>query len=857
MQAEPPVAPIAASAAGAALSTDGADGALDFVSLLQAQMGLASGRGAPVAAAGSADATAQGSEPGGNYRAIARLPAAGEGAEGAAPVGEPAGTPGPGGGGAGEYRGLLAALEGEGQQTAGPAAGEGDKEGFGSPAFTPALGAASSFPLGDVGDSEEEGEEEGEEDGEGYFDDYEQSYEGEEMEEGEEVEEGGEEEEDYYVGEEEEGEEGEEGEEEEEELADFDNHFDQHDVGMLAGGAGRASSSSAAAAAAASSPYTGAPPPPRPPPSHAAPSAGVPPLAAGGPAGGSPPLTPELLQRLRCLDPRGRVRVSLRLERQRPAGLRPLWLRLEWNLISMEALRAALAEAERSRGLTSDIPRVEPTGKGSAPPGLRSGSGPGSGPHSPGAHDLALVLPRGGPGASAAVRLPWVACQRQAPAEADVLRAVKGFYGSGMLPAPPPAPAPAAVGDGDGAGESEGGGPLLLFPDTSALVSMLGGNMALNSAAAGGGGRPALDWSLLLQLARAGRFGRALPLRDQVFIVVSDSVMKQLDGLKNNPETHYAVRRFMGEGLEQAGPAGYDFLTVLGAHEGEGLALGGAAASAGAGPEGLAGSRSPWLSSRGQAVDLRIVEVALMFQREVDRAHQAAGGAGPEAAAAAGSFSPGGAGSGGRSFLPVVLLSNDNAQIAAAKSHGLPAFRLSSAASLSVELTALAEGGGVLTSGVLRRLLGPQATVGLGTTATKSLQDHFDGAVATLRALLGVLGGGGAGGLVGQLERAARRAAEAAEAAGGSAGGGGGALQALQEIRELLGSAGGEAAGDGGAGSSSGCSDSGSGGVLGALRSLEAGLRAELVEWEGALRSHTAPSRLLRWAALAGAGPGP
>ncbi len=38
--------------------------------------------------------------------------------------------------------------------------------------------------------------------------------------------------------------------------------------------------------------------------------------------------------------------------------------------------------------------------------------------------------------------------------------------------------------------------------------------------------------------------------------MVADSVMKQLDGLKAVPETRVAVRRFLSDGLEQAGPAG-------------------------------------------------------------------------------------------------------------------------------------------------------------------------------------------------------------------------------------------------------------------------------------------------------------
>lgn len=34
-----------------------------------------------------------------------------------------------------------------------------------------------------------------------------------------------------------------------------------------------------------------------------------------------------------------------------------------------------------------------------------------------------------------------------------------------------------------------------------------------------------------------------------------------------------AVRRFLGEYLDECGPAGANFLTILGAHEGEGLVL--------------------------------------------------------------------------------------------------------------------------------------------------------------------------------------------------------------------------------------------------------------------------------------------
>jgi hypothetical protein len=52
-------------------------------------------------------------------------------------------------------------------------------------------------------------------------------------------------------------------------------------------------------------------------------------------------------------------------------------------------------------------------------------------------------------------------------------------------------------------------------------------------------------------LAADGRFGRDLAPEDQTFLVLSDSVMKQLDALKKLPGTAGAVRRFMAEGLDK------------------------------------------------------------------------------------------------------------------------------------------------------------------------------------------------------------------------------------------------------------------------------------------------------------------
>ncbi|GIM02389.1 hypothetical protein Vretimale_7262 [Volvox reticuliferus] len=760
------------------------------------------------------------------------------------------------------------------------------------------------------------------------------------------------------------------------------------------------------------------------PPLRPAPPQGTPPGAVAS----SPPLTLDLMRQCRSLDSWDRLRISLRLERQllndtevemlaawyeeraasliemsklwlfdnrvgdrgaaavarallhpgllelhlshnvigdkgaaallealpveRPTGLRPLWLRLEWNIINADLLQQRLDEQRKARGLISDVPQIRPSS------GIPGGSSP--------AHENRLVLgkpgggtPCGAAAAAVSVRLPWASCQKQPPSEAGVLRAVKGFYthvpklqsaaaptttitpplppaqpppppqrsaassespqprpqpcpppasttpslASSSTATPPPPAAPpvrstpaAAYGTPTGASASAAvpagcdrtyaPGPLLLFPDTSALISMLGGNTTLLEASAttaataarsglstpagaagankafpgrsGGGGnggpRPPLDWSLLVSLAAQGRFGRSLPLPDQVFIVVTDSVMKQLDGLKSLPETRAAVRRFMSEGLELAGPAGYDFLTVLGAHEGEGLALAGEHG----GLMGLAGSRSPWLATRGQAVDVRIVEVALYYLAEVTRAYQQSAD-GNDSGGGEGSSTPRG------SFLPVILLSNDNAQISAAKSHGLPAFRLTAAADLSAQLDAVAGGTGPLSSEVLRQLLAPQATKALGTTATRSLQDQFDCAVGTLRGVVAALRG-----LVVPLERISQLAAAEPEPESGPPGSGDASEDEMGQRRQLGAKERLEGAGEllrvedaraalreircilqgSDAEPSSGVSVNSTGGLVSGLCTLVSGLQAELVNWEGVIRSHQAPSRLVQWAAL-------
>ncbi len=112
-------------------------------------------------------------------------------------------------------------------------------------------------------------------------------------------------------------------------------------------------------------------------------------------------------------------------------------------------------------------------------------------------------------GKPAHVRLPWVRCQRQAPAEASVLLEARAAWAVQPMPESQPSEVPRAPSSGRAAAESEsprsarqdvqtppqpktksetsaappgGTGPLLLFPDTSAMLSMLGAGQGTGAA---------------------------------------------------------------------------------------------------------------------------------------------------------------------------------------------------------------------------------------------------------------------------------------------------------------------------------------------------------------------------------------
>jgi hypothetical protein len=110
----------------------------------------------------------------------------------------------------------------------------------------------------------------------------------------------------------------------------------------------------------------------------------------------------------------------------------------------------------------------------------------------------------------------------------------------------------------------------------------------------------------------------------------------------------------------------------------------------------VAGSRSPaFAGNSGQRSDLAIIEVALFFRTELLAAAAAAvaeataaAGSGDGAAeeAAAGPSTPtrqqqaaAAAAAAAAEAQPVILVTNDNAQLQLAKAHGLPAFKLAGA----------------------------------------------------------------------------------------------------------------------------------------------------------------------------------
>jgi hypothetical protein len=203
-------------------------------------------------------------------------------------------------------------------------------------------------------------------------------------------------------------------------------------------------------------------------------------------------------------------------------------------------------------------------------------------------------------------------------------------------------------------------------------------------------------------------------------------------------------------------------------------------------------------------------------------------------------------------------------QLQLAKSHGLPAFKITPNPAFDASLRPLLASGAPLTSAALRGLLAPAATAGLNAAkAGRGLQEEFDGAVACLKGLLAA------------YEDLALALSDVARAASDSAGKP--PSEALAEVRALLGgrqhalpfeesggaltptrfgSAGAPAAASSGeaTGGERAAAARAPAGAVGGVPLLEAaksnagGLAARLAAWESLVKSHQAPSRVVKWA---------
>ncbi len=218
---------------------------------------------------------------------------------------------------------------------------------------------------------------------------------------------------------------------------------------------------------------------------------------------------------------------------------KPLWLRMEWNHIEAAALEDVLACEREDRGLVADIPSkrndesrwheqnlmfsgatLTPTSTHAAFQRLsivlNSAGTLGSYVSTPAStrclrtlSDRYLSTRVNVAGMPAHVRLPWVRCQRQAPAEASVLLEARAAWSAQPTPESQPPEVPHAASGERAAAElepprsapqdvktpsqpettaeasaerPEGTGPLLLFPDTSAMLSMLGAAQGTGAA---------------------------------------------------------------------------------------------------------------------------------------------------------------------------------------------------------------------------------------------------------------------------------------------------------------------------------------------------------------------------------------
>ena len=462
----------------------------------------------------------------------------------------------------------------------------------------------------------------------------------------------------------------------------------------------------------------------------------------------------------------------------------PIWLRLEWNRIRLSALWGILDQLDISVDVpnsgdgesllldatpaltksSSSIDTTEETKQRSIKHQQRPKFRPTNTSNNKNSRRRESSSSLQYSGEECHVRLPWIHSQYEAPSDAKILKEAtqlwrdsrdnwkRGDYvpleemGKASLFESNRSDLNTSPYKGDEEASMQHGteenyirrppercGPFIFVLDTSALLSMIGApaSVALPMT---------FTFKLLARMAAERRFGRSLPPEQRTHFIIPASVALQLDALKNDSRAKVAVRRFFGKDIDVYGSGGYDFLTLLGSHEGEGLLLDSAAE--------LVGSRSGNFASKGQRVDSRVVEIALYFQQHClaaletpeDRlSHQESEmpqSASPTTPSSTAVHRPE---SSSRDlvmgYLPVCLITGDNYQVQLSRTHGVPAVRTSEVEScLEGVLEQVQEK--PLTAEDLRSALRLASTSSLGAVNAHSLQKEFDSSVACLRASL-------------------------------------------------------------------------------------------------------------------------
>lgn len=214
-------------------------------------------------------------------------------------------------------------------------------------------------------------------------------------------------------------------------------------------------------------------------------------------------------------------------------------------------------------------------------------------------------------------------------------------------------------------------GPLLLFLDVHALLRLMPSSE----------GTPdnQLTLDILALLTDNKRFGPALPDHQQTHLVLTQSVMSELEKLRVEGSTK--VERFLDSNLLRYGDQGLGFVTVLQQEEPE------------QGEEG--GSIIPLEDSH---LDVKLLSTATYFMK--------AGGGGQPVDGRTEPY-----------LVPVLLLSASPALVKAAKVCHLPALDITQEMALQEQLVSIIKSPtqGDLSSNVLRRVLGPKAVQSLGS----------------------------------------------------------------------------------------------------------------------------------------------